>query len=104
MSKFLRVAALACLPLLTLPVQAAGDAAAGAGKAALCVGCHGGDGNSVVPMFPKLAGQHAMYLELAIKAYRSKDRKGGNAVQMYPMVGNLSDQDIADLAAFFASK
>ncbi|MDP6969238.1 MAG: cytochrome c [Gammaproteobacteria bacterium] len=104
MSKFLPAAILACLPLLTLPAQAAGDAAAGAGKAAMCVGCHGVDGNSVVPMFPKLAGQHAQYLEVAMKAYRSQDRKGGSAAQMYPMVAALSDQDIADLAAFFASK
>ncbi|HCH23947.1 MAG TPA: cytochrome C-555 [Oceanospirillaceae bacterium] len=104
MSKFLPIAALACLPLLTLPAHAAGDAAAGAAKAAMCVGCHGVDGNSVVPMFPKLAGQHAVYLESAMKAYQSQERKGGNAVQMYGMVANLSDQDIADLAAHFASK
>lgn len=104
MSKFLRIAAIACLPLLTLPAHAAGDAAAGAAKAAVCIGCHGVDGNSVVPMFPKLAGQHAAYLETSIKAYQTQERKGGNAVQMYAMVANLSDQDIADLAAHFASK
>ncbi|MCP4789279.1 MAG: cytochrome c [Gammaproteobacteria bacterium] len=104
MSKILRVAALACLPLFTLPAQAAGDAAAGAAKAAACIGCHGVDGNSVVPMFPKLAGQHAAYLETSMKAYQSQERKGGNAVQMYGMVAALSDQDIADLAAFFSSK
>lgn len=104
MSKILRIAAMAIVPFLTLPAHAAGDAAAGAAKAAICAGCHGIDGNSVIPMYPKLAGQHAAYLESAIKAYQTQDRKGGNAVQMYAMVAALSDQDIADLAAYFASK
>lgn len=104
MSKILRIAAMAVVPFLALPAHAAGDAAAGAAKAAICAGCHGIDGNSVIPMYPKLAGQHAAYLETSIKAYQTQDRKGGNAVQMYPMVAALSDQDIADLAAYFASK
>ncbi len=104
MSKILRIAAMAVVPFLALPAHAAGDAAAGAAKAAICAGCHGVDGNSVIPMYPKLAGQHAAYLESSIKAYQTQDRKGGNAVQMYGMVAALSDQDIADLAAYFASK
>ena len=104
MSKILRIAAMAVVPFLALPAHAAGDAAAGAAKAAICAGCHGIDGNSVIPMYPKLAGQHAAYLETSIKAYQTQERKGGNAVQMYPMVAALSDQDIADLAAYFASK
>ena len=103
MSKFLSATILASLAVVAMPSYAAGDAAAGASKAAMCVGCHGVEGNSVIPMFPKLAGQHAMYLESALKAYRSKDRKGGLAVQMYPMAASLSDQDIADIAAYFAS-
>lgn len=103
MSKFLSATILASLAVIAMPSYAAGDAAAGASKAAMCVGCHGVEGNSVIPMFPKLAGQHAMYLEMALKAYRSQERKGGNAMQMYAMAANLSDQDIADLAAYFAS-
>ena len=43
-------------------VHAAGDAAAGKEKSALCAGCHGADGNAVVPMYPRLAGQHEQYL------------------------------------------
>jgi cytochrome c553 len=104
MPKFLSATILASLAVIALPSHAAGDAAAGASKSAMCVGCHGVEGNSVIPMFPKLAGQHAMYLEMALKAYRSQERKGGYAVQMYAMAANLSDQDIADLAAYFASK
>lgn len=83
---------------------AAGDAAAGKGKSAACSACHGPDGNSSVPMYPKLAGQHAQYLELAIKAYRSGERSGGQTGMMKPMVANLSDQDIADLAAYYAAQ
>jgi len=104
MSKFLSATLLASLAVITMPSYAAGDAAAGEKKAAMCVACHGVEGNSVVPIFPKLAGQHAAYLESALKAYRSKDRKGGSAVQMYAMAAALSDQDIADLAAYYASK
>ncbi len=83
---------------------AAGDAGAGAGKAAVCAGCHGVDGNSVVPLYPKIAGQHAIYLASSLKAYQSQERKGGNAALMYALVANLSDQDIADLAAYFAAQ
>jgi len=55
-------------------------------------------------MYPKLAGQHAQYLELAIKAYKSGERGGGQTAMMKPMVANLGDQDIADLAAYYASQ
>ena len=49
--------------LVSLPVLAIGDADAGQGKAAVCAACHGVDGNSVVPNWPKIAGQHAAYLQ-----------------------------------------
>ncbi len=81
-------------------IQAA-DIEAGRAKAVMCQGCHGLDGNSVIPMFPKLAGQHATYLESALKAYRDGLRTGGSAAQMIPMATILSDDDIANLAAFF---
>lgn len=101
MKKLLVVAAIAALMPLT--AMAAGDAKAGKAKAAVCAGCHGANGKAMVPQYPHLAGQNPAYLELAIKAYKSQERKGGNAAVMYGMVANLSDQDIADLAAYFAS-
>jgi cytochrome c553 len=55
-------------------------------------------------MYPKLAGQHAQYLELAIRAYKAGERTGGQTAVMTPMVQNLSDQDIADLSAYYASQ
>jgi cytochrome c553 len=80
---------------------AAGDMAAGKEKSALCVSCHGADGNSTDPQFPRLAGQHANYLERALMDYRSGARK--NPI-MAGFAGELSDVDIANLAAYFASQ
>lgn len=84
-------------------VQAAGDAAAGEGKSAVCTACHGKDGIALVPIYPNLRGQNAMYLEGALKAYRDGQRMGGNAAIMTPMAKNLTDEDIADLAAYYSS-
>ena len=87
--------------IMAANAQAAGDAAAGKTKAAACAACHGVDGNSTNPEWPKLAGQHAKYLEKQIKAFKSGARKDP---LMSPMVANLSDEDIADLAAYYASQ
>ena len=80
---------------------AAGDAAAGKTKAAACAACHGTDGNSANPEWPKLAGQHAPYLVKQLANFKAGDRK--NAM-MAPMATPLSEQDMADLAAFFTSQ
>ncbi|BFM09059.1 c-type cytochrome [Halioxenophilus aromaticivorans] len=82
---------------------AAGDAATGKTKAAICAACHGIDGVAISALYPNLKGQNAPYLEGAIKAYRDGQRTGGMAAQMAPMAQGLSDQDIADLAAYFES-
>ena len=82
--------------------NAAGDAAAGKAKAAtICAACHAADGNSPVVTFPKLAGQHAAYLELSLKAFRDGTRT--NPV-MAPQAKALTDDDIANLAAWFSSQ
>lgn len=81
--------------------QAAGDATAGQQKSAPCQACHGTDGNSAVGMYPKIAGQHASYIERQLKALRDGQR---NDPVMSPMAANLSDQDIADLAAYYSSQ
>lgn len=78
-----------------------GDAAAGAQKAAACAACHGADGNSVNPVWPKIAGQNAKYLGLSLKAYRSGDRK--NAL-MLGQAANLSDDDILNIAAHYTKQ
>ena len=87
--------------LLSLPVLAAGDAAAGQGKAALCAACHGADGNSAVPNWPKLAGQHASYLERQLGLIKDGSRP---VPEMAGFVVSLSDQDMADIAAYFSTQ
>ena len=59
---------------MTLPAWAAGDANAGKGKSTVCAACHGPDGNSPTPAFPKLAGQNDDYLAQALRAYKNKVR------------------------------
>ena len=83
------------------PVQASGDAKAGEAKSAACLACHGPMGNSVVPMWPKLAGQHPEYLQKQLMDFKANNRVNE---QMTPMALPLSDQDMADLAAYFASQ
>ncbi|WP_417660724.1 c-type cytochrome [Pseudomonas sp.] len=91
--------------LLTLGItglaHAAGDATAGQSKAAVCGACHGPDGNSPAPNFPKLAGQGERYLLKQIHDIKNGDR---TVVEMTGILDNLSEQDIADIAAFYAGQ
>ena len=80
---------------------AAGDAEAGKAKSAPCAACHGADGNSVNPTWPKLAGQGAPYLVEQLEMF--KDGTRANAL-MAPQAAALSEQDMHDLAAFYASQ
>jgi len=85
-------------PALTL---AGGDAASGQALSQTCAACHGSDGNSTVETNPKLAGQHESYLVQALKSYRSGARQ---SPIMSGFAAALSDQDIADLAAYYSSQ
>jgi cytochrome c553 len=91
--------------LLTLGVtgmaNAAGDAAAGQGKTAVCAACHGADGNSAIANFPKLAGQGSAYLLKQLTDIKEGKRQ---VVEMTGLLTNLSDQDLEDIAAFYSSK
>ena len=79
---------------------AVGDAEAGAAKAALCAACHGQNSISSNPLWPSLAGQQEAYLAKQIKAFRDGERVD---VSMQPFVANLTDQDVEDLAAYYAA-
>lgn len=79
----------------------AGDAAAGKEKAVVCSACHGMDGNSTNPMWPKLAGQHEAYLIKSLKDFQSGARTDP---VMSPMATPLSEMDIENLAAYFSSQ
>jgi cytochrome c553 len=106
----IRKTALALLTAgLTLGFQA--NASEGAAKvdlekgkstaATICVGCHGADGNSVVPTFPSLAGQGAPYIEKQLKQFKSGQRNNGI---MLGMASTLSDEDVKNVAAWYSSQ
>ncbi len=80
---------------------AAGSVEAGQSKSVTCTACHGPDGNSVNPEWPSIAGQHQSYLQSQLTAFRDGARQ--NAL-MSPQAMNLSDEDIADLAAYYAAQ
>jgi len=84
------------------PAVAAGNAEDGQAKSALCAGCHGPTGNSPVnPVWPKLAGQYPNYIEKQLKDFKSGNRTDPT---MTGMAAPLSEQDVADLAAYFSSQ
>lgn len=85
----------------TPPAIAKGNAEAGKAKSTTCAACHGADGVSAVPSFPKLAGQHRDYLYHALKDYQSGKRK--NPI-MAEQVKSLTDADLHDLALFFSQQ
>ena len=90
----------AALLLACCSTVLAGDSQAGKVKSASCAGCHGAQGVATIPGYPHLAGQKAGYLASTLDAYRSGDR-------ISPIMGAfakpLSDEDIRDIAAFYAS-
>jgi cytochrome c553 len=86
---------------LLLSACNSGDPVAGKQKSVVCQSCHGVDGNSTNPQFPRLAGQYPDYLMQALAEYKSGERK--NPI-MSGFAATLSQQDIADIAAYFASQ
>lgn len=98
--RWLAFCAVAALGVASSPAVAAGDAEAAAALIGRCVACHGADGIGKAPQYPNLAGQKVPYLERSLKAYRSGERKDPN---MSAMARDLSDADIANLAAYFSS-
>lgn len=78
-----------------------GDPVAGKDKASLCYGCHGEDGNSVDPTIPKLAGQYGIYISKQMRNYLASTR---SHQVMSGMAGSVSDGDLADISAYFASQ
>lgn len=91
--------------LLTLGISglahAAGDAAAGQGKIAMCSACHNADGNSLLPNFPKLAGQGERYLFKQMQEIKSGVRP---VVEMTGMLDAMTDQDLKDISAWYSSQ
>jgi cytochrome c553 len=95
-----RFAAAVALAMAAASAAEAGDAAAGKEKAQMCAVCHGLDGVSKNPDSPHLSGQLESYLVRSLKAYKTGERQNQ---QMSVVASGLSDEDIADLAAYYAS-
>ena len=96
----LSIAAAACVAF-GHAASAAGDAAAGKEKAAVCQQCHGLDGNGPTPQFPKIGGQHAKYIVQALEDYKTGARR---EPVMAAFAAALSKQDQEDLAAWYAGQ
>ena len=92
---------IAIIIFVTTPCLAAGNSASGKDVSQQCVSCHGENGNSPTPNFPRLAGQHEDYLYFALQSYKNGKRK--NPI-MAGIVGGLSDDDMRNVSAYFASQ
>ncbi|KAA3643710.1 MAG: cytochrome c4 [Proteobacteria bacterium] len=92
---------LVVLIIFTGQLMAQGDAEKGQALSATCMACHGTDGNSVNPIWPTIAGQHPQYSERQLKLFKNGDRPSAT---MMPMTMALSEQDMADLAAYFGQQ
>ncbi len=99
--KFVKLFVLMAAAAVTTPALAAGDADAGEAKAAPCAACHGQGGNASIPTYPKLAGQGEEYLVKQLQDFKSGARN--NAI-MAGQVANMSEQDMQDIAAYYAKQ
>ena len=110
MQRALTISFLVVLAFASAPAMASGDIAAGKQKSVVCAACHGADGNATADgQYPRLAGQYADYIAQALHEYQDGTRKHsipgivrGNAI-MQGMAAPLTDQDIDNLAAYYAS-
>lgn len=101
MKKLISLAALLACASVAGNVLAAGNAAAGKAKSAVCAGCHGVDGNSAAPNFPKLAGMDGAYIAKQLADFKAGARKDPI---MLGMAAGLSKADMDNLGAYFASQ
>lgn len=104
MNKVIQTAALSALTLFAFGCDAKSPEENGKDLSVTCAACHGEKGKANVPIYPNLAGQNKAYLEMTLKAYRSKDRTGLQAEAMYGIAEQLSDDDIKALSAYFSSQ
>ncbi len=101
MKNWLVISTTLFISIATGSAQAAGDPVAGKDKAEQCAACHGPDGNSVNPAWPKLAGQHEDYLVKQLEFFEDGERENAT---MKPMANVLDEQGRKDVSAFYASQ
>lgn len=102
MRRSVKAIAMGVTALVAVSAWAEGDAEAGKAKSAVCAACHGANGVSAIPIYPNLAGQKEAYLATVLAAYKTQERQGANAAVMWGIAASLSEQDIANLAAYYA--
>ena len=100
MNSYYRIAVALIAAAATVPALAAGDAAAGKAKSAICAACHGAEGVSPNDLWPNLAGQKYGYLVKQLKAFKDGSRSDP---MMSPMAAPLTDADVENAAAYFSS-
>jgi cytochrome c553 len=81
----------------------AAQATRGLARSAICASCHGPAGISPIPTYPNIAGQNPLYLGYALRRYKQGERRGEQAGMMYTVTQSLTEQDITDLAAYYAA-
>lgn len=101
MNKFQNAAAATLLSFVPVAVFAAGNTTDGQNKSAVCTACHGADGKSTQPIYPNLGGQQQNYLTKSLRDFRDGSRQDP---VMSSFAASLSDTDIEDLAAWYASQ
>jgi cytochrome c553 len=101
MNKIRYAATFALCLLIPSVAFSAGNAAEGQRKSVVCHACHGGSGKAMQPIYPNLAGQHQDYLSKTLYDFRDGSRQN---VIMNGFAANLSDDDIEDIAAWYASR
>ena len=101
MNKIQSTVAITLLSLIPAMAFSAGNAAAGQNKSAVCHACHGATGKSIQPIYPNLGGQQQDYLSKTLHGFRDGSRQ--NAI-MNGFAANLSDADIEDISAWYASQ
>ena len=101
MNKIQKTVAATFLSVIPVMAFSAGNAAEGQNKSTTCHACHGATGKSIMPIYPNLGGQHQDYLSKTLYNFRDGSRK--NAI-MNGFAANLSDADIEDISAWYASQ
>jgi cytochrome c553 len=98
---YIKAVLLGLCSLMAVSITHAADIEAGKAKTALCAGCHGADGNSANPIWPKLAGQHASYIAKQLRDFKAAKRTDPT---MQGMAATVQDADIENIAAYFESQ
>jgi len=101
MNKFQSAVAVTLLSIVPVATFAAGNAAEGQNKSAVCHACHGADGKSTQPIYPNLGGQQQNYLSKSLYGFRDGSRQDPI---MNGFAASLSDADIEDISAWYASQ